>query len=358
MKSKNILLIVTLLVMSILLSACSSAIYASTSWHGLTASTDTVYLAAGTQVYAIDLNTGSERWRYPPDKPNAKGFYANPVLTADGQLIVAGYDHKLYSLNAATGTENWVFADSSNRLIGSPLVTETMIYQPSADGHLYAIDITGKQVWAHETGGPLWAQPVSDPDCACIFVASMDHMVYSYNAQTGEPLWKSEDLGGALTGTPAYSTDGILFIGTFGKEMIALDATNGQVKWRFSTQDWVWSGPAFANNVLYFGDLSGYFYALNASDGTQLWRIQPNNTIVATPLVVGDKIYFATEADTLYTVSTAGDIVQSKVIGGTLYGSPVLAGETLLVAPINSDVLLVALTTNGDQKWTFTPAKK
>jgi outer membrane protein assembly factor BamB len=357
MKSKKYLLLITLILLSIFISACSSSIYASTSWYGLTANAETAYLAAGTQVYAIDLNTGSEEWRYPA-KANPKiTFYANPVLTSDGQLIVPSYNHNLYSLNPATGSENWVFSGSTHRLIGSPLVTQDIIYQPSADGFLYAIDMTGNQVWVQETGGPLWAKPASLPDCGCIYVASMDHTVYSYDALTGRLLWQTSDLGGSIVGTPAVSSDGVLYVGTFGKEMIALDATSGRALWRFSTQDWVWSGPAIDNNVLYFGDLSGYFYALNASDGTSIWRIQPQNSIVDTPVVMGDKIYLTTESDTLYTVTTDAGI-SSRVIGGLIYSSPVITGDTILVAPTNFDSLLVALNLDANQKWTFTPAKK
>lgn len=324
----------------------------------MAASTDTAYLAAGSQVYAVDLNTGSEKWRYPA-KVNAKiSFYANPVLSPDGQLIVPSYDHKLYSINPVTGSENWIFTGSNNRLVGSPLVTQKMIYQPSTDGYLYAVDITGKQVWKQETNGPLWAQPATNPDCGCVYVASMDHMVYSFDEKTGNLLWQSEDLGGAMVGTPAVSTDGVLYVGTFGKELIALDARNGSIKWRFNTQAWVWSGPAVANNVVYFGDLDGYFYALNAADGTFQWRIQPQNSIVGTPVVLEDKIYFTTEADTLYIVSTTGDITNSRLIGGVIYSSPVIAGDTILVAPTSIDSVLVALNLDGNKKWTFTPAKK
>jgi outer membrane protein assembly factor BamB len=358
MKSKKQILVCTLFLISIFLSACSSAIYASTGWHGLTSSSDVAYLAAGTQVYAVDLNTGSEKWRYPA-KVNAKvTFYANPVLTEDDQLIVPSYDHKLYSLDPATGNEKWIFQGSNNRLIASPLVTQNMIYQPSADGDIYAIDLNGNQVWKNQTGGPIWAQPATNPDCGCVYVASMDHKIYSYDTKTGKELWVSQDLGGALVGTPAVSTDRTLYIGTFGKEMIALDGANGSIRWRFTTQDWVWSGPALANNALYFGDLSGYFYALNATDGSSLWRIQPNNAIVDTATVSGDHIFFTTEADTLYILTTTGDIVNSKVIGGVIYSSPVIAGDTILVTPTGFDALLVALNLDGNQKWTFTPAKK
>jgi outer membrane protein assembly factor BamB len=357
MKLKHLLLFSLMLLLSVFISACSSTIYASTGWHGLTASSDAAYLAAGTQVYAVDLNTGSEKWRYPTKANSKISFYANPVLTSDGQLLLPGYDHKLYSLNPATGSENWIYTGSKNRLVGSPLATENMIYQPSSDGNLYAVDLTGKQVWEQQTGGPLWATPVAGTDCGCIYVPSMDHFVYSFDASTGKKLWKSADLSAAVVGTPAVGPDGVIYVGTFGKEMVALNPTDGSIKWRFTTQDWIWSGPAVENNVLYFGDLSGYLYALNTSDGTTLWRIQPQNAIVDTPVILGDKLYFTTEADTVYGVSTGGDILTSKVIGGLIYSAPVIVGDTILVAPTNFDALLVALNLDGNQKWTFTPAK-
>jgi outer membrane protein assembly factor BamB len=358
MKSKTLLVISTLLLLSFFISSCSSAIYASTGWHGLTASTDTAYLAAGSQIHAVDLNTGNEKWLFPSKVDSKISFYANPILTPDGQLLVAGYNHILYSLDPASGTEKWSFTGSGNRLIGSPLVTQDMIYQPSTDGNIYALDLKLTKVWEATTGGPLWSQPATAPGCNCIYVASMDHMVYSFDAPTGKQLWKSQDLEGALVGTPAVSSDGVLFIGTFNKEMIALDATNGTVKWRKPTLDWVWSGPALANNVLYFGDLAGNFYAMNAVDGTTLWHIQPSNAIVDTPEVVGDKIYFTTEADKMYIVSTAGAIILSPAIGGIIYSSPVIVGDTILVAPTGiPTTLLVATNMDGTQKWTYPPAK-
>ena len=356
MTSKKNLAIIFLAIFSILISACSSAIYASTGWHGLAAGSDTAYLAAGTQVYAVDLNTHGEKWRYP-EKANAKiSFYANPVLTADNQLLLPSYDHNLYILDAASGKEIWKFSESTNRLIASPLVIGNLAYQPSTDGFIYAVDLTEQQLkWKQKTGDPIWAEPADNANCNCIFVASMDHFIYSFDATTGTLIWKT-DMGAAVVGTPAVSSDGSLYVGTFGKQMIALDAATGRVRWRFDTQDWVWSGPTLNNNVLYFGDLSGNIYALNV-DGTKEWSNKEINPIVDTPAVSQDKIYFTTESDTLHIFNTAGDKVSSQVIGGVIYSSPVITGDTLLVAPTNFDASLVALNLNGAQQWSFTPAK-
>jgi outer membrane protein assembly factor BamB len=365
MKRKHLLIVSTFLFFSLFVSACSSAIYASTGWYGLSASTDTAFLAAGGQVFAVDLSTHNQKWVFP-QKANSKGFYANPVLTSDGQVLLPSYDNNLYSVDVTTGTQKWVFPQSGatngskNRLIGSPLVMNNTIYQPSSDGHIYALDLSGMLKWAAPSSGtlgPLWATPTTASNCGCIYVSSLDHYIYKYDANTGSQIAKSEDLGGAIAGTAAVGSDGTLYVGTFGKEMLALDGTSLAIKWRIPTHDWVWSGPSLANNVLYFGDLSGFFYALNAADGKALFsELQVNSPIVDTPLVNNTQIYFTAEADTIYIADTAGSLT-SKVVGGQIYTSPVLAGDTILVAPTGFSSTLVALSLDGTQKWAFPPPK-
>ncbi len=366
MKSKKILLVSSIIILiSLILSACTGAATA-TSWHAVTADSTQAYLAAGVQIYAVDLNTGSQKWKFPSDKPNVKGFYAPPVLTADGQqLLVPGYDGFLYSANPSTGAELWKFSGSDYRLIASPLILDDIIYQPSTDGTVYALNLQGQLVQSFKTSGEaLWAQPATATGCGCIYISSMDHSVYAFNTSSASQIWKTEDLGGSIVGKPAVGPDGTLYVGTFGKELIALDGTNGTVLWRFTTQDKVWGGPALDNDVLYFGDLSAYFYAVNAADGTQVWRIQvkADDEIVETPLVSGDNLYLATKSPSIFTINKAGEVVNTTVVGGQLlYSTPVIAGDKLLVTPLNYDKnLLVALSVenpNAAAKWLFVPAK-
>jgi outer membrane protein assembly factor BamB len=365
MKQKNLLIISIVLLFSLLVSACSSAIYASTGWYGLSANSSSAFLAAGGQVFAVDLSSHNQQWVFP-QKANSKGFYANPVLTSDGQVLLPSYDNNLYSVDAATGAQKWVFPQtgasngSKNRLIGSPLVMNDTIYQPSSDGHVYALDLSGNLKWkAPSSGsvGPLWASPTTEPGCGCIYLASMDHYIYKFDAANGSLIAKTDDLGGAVAGTPAVGSDGTLYVGTFGNEFMAVDGTKLTIKWRVPTHDWVWSGPTLANNVIYFGDLAGYFYALNSVDGKAFFtELQVNSPIVDTPLVSNSQIYFTAESDTIYIATTTGSL-SSKVIGGQIYTAPVLAGDTILVAPTGFTSTLVAMSLDGTQKWAFPPPK-
>jgi outer membrane protein assembly factor BamB len=355
-KIKTIIVLLSILLIA-LLSGCTGSSYMATSWPGVTADDTTAYVASGPFIYAVNLQDGTLKWKYPADKAeNNKNYYAAPALTEDGQLIVGSYDHSLYSFNPKSGSINWSFSGAKNLYIASPLVSAKGIFAPNADGNLYALDFKGTQRYVFETKHPLWANPATDANCECIFLASMDHKLYSVDADTGKQQWVTEDLGGALVAPPAISADGTVYVGTFGNEVLAIDGNTGAVNWRFVTNGWVWSGIAFNDGALYFGDLKGNFYSINSA-GEELWRIQPDGPIVSQPSFVGENIVFTTEAGSVYSVDKDGNPVWNQTVGGKIYGPAILTGDSILVAPIEADALLVSLTSSGVIQWSFTPAK-
>lgn len=346
--------------LSLVLGACSSASTIASSWPGLAVNGNVAYLAYHTQVYAINASTGVQLWNYPTEPDNRIHFYADPVLSPDGQLLVGGYHHILYSLNPQNGQLNWQFQQAKNRYVGSPLATEKGIYAPNADKNLYALDLKGNLLWTFTTKGEIWGRPIASANGDIIFLPSLDHTVYAIDAENGKARWSTGDLGGAVIGTPALGEDGTLYLGTLGSEVLALDSTDGTIHWRASTEGWVWCGIALAEDRLFFGDLNGNLYALQPSNGSQLWQIKPDQLdgpIVATPLISGDMLYVATESGTLYAINREGSIQWSQIIGGKLYTTPAIAEDTLLVSPMNSEEYLVALSMDGVRKWSFSLKK-
>jgi len=354
------------LLMVILMSACSgSGAVPASSWPGVSINQDTVYLAYNQFVYAINLESGTLKWSYPADKPDkTQSFYAAPVLTEKGDVIVGGYDKKLYKLNASNGSVIWVFDGAQNRYIASPLVTTNGIFAPNGDGNLYALDDNKNTLWnAFPTGKPLWAKPTTDSNCNCIYLPSMDHHLYAVDAKTGKELWQSPDLGGALVAEPTLDMDGTIYLGTFGKEMLALKTSTGEIKWRFATGGWVWSGARLVDGKLYFGDLKGNFYILDATSGAKISEELLDGPIASTPTVENNTIYFGTEAGTIYAYNLDGSRAWMKSIaniqkdnqpiGGKLYSPVVTAGDVILVAPAESKTFLVALDSNGEVKWLY-----
>ena len=65
-------------IIAALLTGCRGGAPA-TSWPGLTVAEDVVYVAAGAKVYALEAETGNQKWEFPTEE--GKGpFYAAPAV--------------------------------------------------------------------------------------------------------------------------------------------------------------------------------------------------------------------------------------------------------------------------------------
>jgi outer membrane protein assembly factor BamB len=361
MKNKFILVLLTLIVLAISLSACAGGQLAASGWPGITANGESAYIAFNQHIYAVNLANGLELWRYPAEPDNNITFYAAPSLTEDGQVIVGGYDNILYSLDVQNGNMKWKFDEATDRYIGSSLVAGDMIFSPSSDHELFALNPGGQPVWQQPfvSENSNWSKPAADLNCECVYLASMDHSVYAIDPGNGREIWRSESLGGATVGTPAVSEDGkTLYIGTFINELVAIDTSNGNIFWRFPTENWVWASPVLEGDVLYFGDISGNFYAIDRNTQATLWSIQTGADIVGTPLITNDGVYFTNESGMLYALTKDGATRWTKNFESTLHTGPIATGDLILVATDEGGLVLYAMDSEGAQKWMFSPTEE
>lgn len=356
MKKIKLITILAVLAAALLLSGCAGgASVGPSNWPSVLAADNVAYLAQGSYIYAINLDNGSLKWKYPSEKPNAgTTFYAAPVITADGQLLAASYDHKLYSLDPETGTQNWIFSEAKDLYITSPLVTAKGIYAPNADGKLYAINFQGEKIWSFSTEQHLWGTPISDEDCGCIYLPGMDHKFYALDADTGSVRWESQDLNGALIAQPVYANE-TLYIGTFANQFLALNANDGSTRWSFETEGWIFGGAVLTGETIIVGDLKGNLYALNAESGSQLWNKKVDGPVYATPLVKDGLIYVTIGTQFVYTFNLDGvaEWSQDIIDEATIQGSAVDGGDLILVPTSSLKQPLVALNPNGTTRWIF-----
>jgi outer membrane protein assembly factor BamB len=359
MKTKYLILIGVLLILAVILSGCASGLTAS-SWPGVTADANNAYIAGGPYVYAVNLQTGAEVWRYPAKAATSTPFYATPVLTSDGQLIVSSFDHKLYSLNPKTGAENWRFEQAKDRWIGGALVTSDTIYAPNADYNLYALTLTGSLKWVapFQADQAIWGTPVTDG--TNVYFGTLGRHVYAVNATTGKQVWV-QIVDGAVIGSPVLGVNNTLYVGTYGGVLVSLNTSDGTIFKKDSTSSWIWSGPAQDGTNVYVGDAKGMFYAFPMTGSSQPWTQQLNGAIIGSPLVSDTTIVVGTEAGNVYFMDNTGKNIQPIAVSGKIYATPATAstsaGSLILVAPTSGSNILVALNLTGTIQWSFTPAK-
>src|SRR5689334_165580 len=88
----------------------------------------------------------------------------------------------------ASGTK-WTFK-TEGPIIGSPAISNGVVYIGSVDGNLYAVDQeTGKQKWKFKTFAG--RQVTSSPTIAngLVYFGGFDGVVYAVDAQTGTLKW-------------------------------------------------------------------------------------------------------------------------------------------------------------------------
>ncbi len=364
-----------LLLMGGLLSGCAGG-QVIESWHGVTLSPDgqTAYLAGGPAVYAVNVSNGTEKWRFPDPADNKITFYAPPAVAPDGSLVAGSFNHSLYRFIPGEGSSapqlSWVFSQAKDRYIAAPVIAGELILAPSGDNTLYAVSMNGELAWKFTAEHGLWGSPLVDKER--VYVASLDHHLYALKLDTGELIWKTDDVGGQMTAQPGQGPDGTLYVGVFGSKnddpkqaskLLAINPETGALAWSLPTKSWVWHAPVLDGNVLYFADQDGYVYAVDAQTQSPIWQVQPetgpNRAIVGGVLVKDDALYFANKAGNFYILNKDnGSQRGMQTIGGQIYASPLLAGDVILLAPLNYEAQLVAVDGNGARRWPFTPAKK
>ncbi len=339
---------------SILLSACGS-VFGASGWPGLLydEQENSLYIAYNEHVYALQAENGVEMWRYPAEADGGLSFYAAPVLASNGGLIAGSYNNQLVSIDpSSNGTQKWQFTEAEHRYIGSIAASETRIFAPNADNSIYALSDSGQLLWSFETGEAIWSTPVSKDDN--VFVASMDKNLYSLRASNGNKNWE-RDLGGTVVADLEIDENGIIYVGTFSQEILAIDSDNGRIVWSSPTQGWIWGGPTVFNQVLYVGDEEGNLYAFDTSNGRELWRIAAEGAITGSPLVTNEHVYIGTENGQILSVGLDGRIQWTKTFEAQAYGSPILAGDLVVVGFVDGDNIAIAFDFNGNQVWSFAP---
>lgn len=300
-----------LMITVLLLTGCGgNTALATSSWPGLAVSEggETVYMAYGPQVYAVDTESGDDLWRFPAEQQRNVAFYARPAVSED-LLVVQSYSGMVYGLDPENGNELWSFDDPQNaRLIAGSVIDDQHVYVGTVAGVMYALDRnTGEQDWSFTAERDIWSAPLLTD--GMLYFTTLDRHIYALDAASGDLAWKfpsedrvSEDSPvGPMVSTPTLH-DGMLIVGTFNNDVIAVDANNPEVRWTYETENWVWGSPVFdeGSGLLIGGDVDGNVFALNPDIGEEVWTFATQGPIVSSPVLGerdGDPAVYITSGD-------------------------------------------------------------
>jgi outer membrane protein assembly factor BamB len=103
------------------------------------------------------------------------------------------------------------------------------------------------------------------------------------------------------------------------------------------------------------GNGNGQVLAISASNGQILWRKEAGSPIIASGAILPGAVAFPTEGGNLIAWDLENQRqLWSQPVKGKLYSTPVISGDTLVVAVTEGDNLLQAFSINGQISWPFT----
>lgn len=188
-------------------------------------------------------------------------------------------------------------------------------------------------------GNLLMAAPVVANDI--VYIQNVQGTVSAFNLKDGKKLFSrklpslnkndfasgSNGVGLAVDGTRLYALAG--FGGVF-----ALDASSGEIIWRYDLNLPIRTAPTIADNLLFVQTINNQLFCLNAKDGTEMWRY--NISAEDTVLAGGATPAFDKTTDTVISAFSNGELQAFNAKIGYPVWSQDLINTTLLPSPIHA----------------------
>lgn len=246
---------------------------------------DTLFVPTHGTLYALDPESGEERWSAP------NRSYA-PAIADAAALTFRSEDDTDYAvaLDAETGEESWTYEWEGGGTLSlvSPSTGAGSVFFGTGGREVLALDTeTGEEAWRADAGRFALQSPVVGDETVYLGIEPMyphDPMrgegtgssVLALNAQTGDLSWRLDT--GAL-GTAGSLADETLYTRTLGG-LSALDAGTGETQWEFDAPFGLpWDGdgpmddppqvteeftsqPAVVDGALFVGSPAGGIYAV------------------------------------------------------------------------------------------------
>jgi hypothetical protein len=126
-------------------------------------------------------------------------FSIGLVSASDKVLYVLGEEAYVYAVDASTGKEIWAY-ETGGKGFKEPIVVEDrVLYILGEEAWIYAVDAsTGKEIWAYETGGKGFKELVVED--GVLYVVGEEAYVYAVDASTGKEIWAYETGGKGFKG--------------------------------------------------------------------------------------------------------------------------------------------------------------
>lgn len=238
---------------------------------------------AASNVIALSL-AGETLWRASVRAEFDDGGDANAagVAVAGNSVLAATGFGELVALDAANGAVRWRQRFASP-MASAPTVLGQTAFVTARDGSLAAVAIdSGKIVWTNSaTPGRKAVLGAASPavtERLAVFPMASGELV-AFELKDGTPVWRAAVSGqnaalaaaqvADVTGDPVVA-NGLIYAGTQGGRMVAVDADDGLRVW--SANEGAVSAPLVVGGSVFSVNENNQIIRLDAQSGEVIWR--------------------------------------------------------------------------------------
>ncbi len=308
--------------------------------------------------------------------------YAGPSVAGGLVYIVdhSGDRDIVRALDVATGSERWryPYVESARHVYGfaraTPTVADGRVYTLSREGLLHCLDARrGALLWKRSLRedfsgtSPMWgyaAPPLKDGNQIIVWPGGATATVAALDPTTGRTLWQGGegDVPGYGMPVPATIAGKRQYAMTVWKGFVGAEAGSGKVLWRipWETRDGTnVACPIIIGNSVFITssyEMGCAVYDIGPAGARERWRNQAMRAHMNTPVLHGGYIYGTGDPGYLICLDPRDGSVRWRESGFEKGGVIAMDGVLIAVNGAGGDVVMVKLSPDRyEELGRFTP---
>lgn len=253
----------------------------------------------------------------------------------------------------------------------APVADEDRIYFSTSKGGVFALDLTGNEVWSqhyfqepYRDGRPRverFDAPISTFQ-STVLIGAMRGLVYALDGATGDEKW-TYDIGGPVLGTVNFHDpsetpgDERVFIIEQGEGVLhAVDLASGEGLWSTPGVERCDGSPSIKGNAIIFGSCAAALHVFSADDGSWVKDIafDEESQVAGGAAIVGDSAYVGSHSGRLFHAGlNSGEVVWvNEDSYDEIFETPAVSKDFVVFSSYDGSVYALDRST-GKKVWVY-----